>query len=85
MPKVNAYEIRKNLRKLKQQERAKIKKESNQITRHQIEARYEEAFKIHFGTRPVIKKSLSSKTLLRMTENLYAELHAKEIESEETD
>ncbi len=75
----NSYETRKQLRTLQRQKYSKEKKEINTIGRNAIEKKYQEAFKLVFGFLPKVIKPLSTKSLQKRTDELFAEAHAREI------
>lgn len=76
---MSMYEVRRNLRRLKQQERNKIKKEINLISHEQALKRYEEAFVLTFGRPPTNVKHISTKKLNTMADNLFAAAHKQEL------
>jgi hypothetical protein len=80
---MNAYERRKQLRVLYQRNRNKERREISSISRHHVELKYREAFKLVFGIEPKITKPISSKVLLKHTEELFAEAHERELCLEE--
>lgn len=79
---MNRYEIRKALRKQKQQERNKINREVNAITKHSAWKRYEEAFELNFGHKPRVVRSISAARLDKMADELFAAAHEKELKNE---
>ena len=76
---MNAYERRKELRRISQQQCTRERREISNISRHHVELKYREAFRLVYGTEPKIIKPLSSKGLIKRTEELFAEAHEREL------